>query len=80
MIRTSLYLDNECYQYLQLQRNRLGKTISELVREMIHVTMNKDVKKISEATDRIYGLWEDRQSDVDEYIREMRRDRIHDHD
>ncbi len=80
MIRTSLYLDNECYQYLQLQRNRLGKTISELVREMIHVTMSKDVKKISEATDRIYGLWEDRQFDVDEYIREMRQDRIHDHD
>ncbi len=80
MIRTSLYPDNECYQYLQLQRNRLGKTISELVREMIHVTMSKDVKKISEATDRIYGLWEDRQFNVDEYIRELRRDRIHDHD
>jgi predicted DNA-binding protein len=80
MIRTSIYLDNECYQYLHLQSHQLGKTISELVRELIHVTMSKDVQKILDATNRIYGLWENRQFNVEEYIREMRQDRTYGHD
>lgn len=39
MIKTSVYFDTECYQYLQGQRHQMGKTILELVREIIHVTM-----------------------------------------
>jgi len=76
MIRTSVYLDTECYQYLQGQSHQLGKTMSELVREIIHVTMKQDVRQILDATNRIYGLWEDRQFDVDEYIHHLRQDRI----
>jgi len=76
MIRTSVYLDSECYQYLQGQSHYKGKTISELVREIIHVTMKNDVQQILKATNRIYGLWEDREFNVDEYIRHLRQDRI----
>ena len=76
MIRTSVYLDTECYQYLQGQSHQLGKTISELVREILHVTMKQDVQQILNATNRIYGLWEERQGDVDEDIRHLRQDRI----
>jgi predicted DNA-binding protein len=75
VIRMSVYLDTECYQYLQLQSHQMGKTMSELVREIIHVTMKKDVQQILNATNRIYGLWEDRQFNVDEYIRQNREDR-----
>ena len=75
MIRTSIYLDSECYQYLQGQSHQMGKTISELVREIIHVSMKRDVQQILTATNRIYGLWEDREFNVDEYIRHLREDR-----
>lgn len=75
MIRTSVYLDSECYQYLQGQSHHMGKTISELVRDIIHVTMKKDVQQILKATNRIYGLWEDREFNVDAYIRHLRQDR-----
>lgn len=75
MIRTSIYLDSECYQYLQGQSHQMGKTISELVREIIHVSMKRDVQQILKATNRIYGLWEDREFNVDEYIRQLREDR-----
>lgn len=75
MIRTSVYLDTECYQYLQGQSHQRGKTMSELMREIIHVTMEKDVQQILKATNRIYGLWEDREFNVDEYIRHLREDR-----
>ena len=76
MVRTSVYFDNECYEYLQGQSHQRGKTISELMREIIHVTMKKDVQQIREATDQIYGLWEDREFNVDEHIRNLRQDRV----
>ncbi|MBD3323242.1 hypothetical protein GF339_01585 [candidate division KSB3 bacterium] len=75
MMRTSVYLDTECYQYLQGQSHQMGKTVSELVREIIHATMKRDVQQILKATNRIYGLWEDHELNVDEYIRHLREDR-----
>ncbi len=75
MIRTSVYLDTACYQYLQGQSHLHGKTVSEVMREIIHVTMKKDVQQILKATNRVYGLWEDREFNVDEYIRHLRQDR-----
>ncbi len=81
MVHTNIYLDQECHQYLQIQSQQLGKTISELVREMVRTNMNKDTKKILQATDGIYALWKDKQIEVDEYIREIRKDRMsYDHD
>lgn len=35
----------------------------------------KDVQQILNAIDGIYGLWEDRELNVDEYIRNLRKDR-----
>lgn len=75
MIRTNIYLDQECYQYLHQQSHQSGKPISALVRDIIRIHMNEDVQNILQATNRIYGLWKDRQIDVDAYVRECRKDR-----
>ena len=54
--------------------------MSEVVRDLVHLNMKKDVQQILNATNRIYGLWADRQLNVDEYIRQIRQDRSYDHD
>ena len=57
-----------------------GKTLSEVIRDLIRQTMRQNTQKILEATNGIYGLWEDREMDVDDYIRSMRQDRTYGHD
>lgn len=80
MIRTSVYLDQQSYQYVQGQREQSGKTLSEVIRDLIRQTMRQDAQQILDAANGVYGLWEDREMDVDEYIRSMRRDRTYGHD
>jgi hypothetical protein len=38
-----------------------------------------NTQEILNAVNNIYGLWEDREIDVDEYIRDLRKDRSYDH-
>ena len=45
-----------------------------------HIQPSEEVQDILNATDGIYGLWKDREFDVDGYIRDLRKDRNHDHD
>ena len=80
MIRTSVYLDQQSYQYVQGQSEQSGKTLSDVIRDLIRQTMRQDAQKILDAVNGVYGLWEDREMDVDEYIRNMRRDRVYDYD
>lgn len=76
MIYTNISFDEECYQYLQEQSQQTGKTISCLLQEIIHNQMNRDVQKILKAVNGIYGLWQDRQIDVETYVRDCRKDRF----
>ena len=36
-----------------------------------------DVKKLLLAAEGIFGLWKDRETDADAYIRDMRKDRVY---
>ena len=76
MIRANIYLDQECIRYLHQQSNQSGKPVSALVRDIIRDHMNRDVNKILQASEGIYGLWKDRPEDVDTYVRERRKDRV----
>lgn len=40
----------------------------------------KDVQHILDAIQGIYGLWSDKEFDIDEYIRDLRKDRLYDYD
>jgi len=75
MKRTQIYLDEETYRYLKKESENKHLPISELIRESIREKMNRKVQKMLKATDRISGIWKDREMDVDRYVRSMRKNR-----
>jgi len=76
MIKTQIYLDENVYTYLQEQSAIAHKSISEFITESVEEKMNRNTENILKATENIFGIWKDKKFDVDDYIREMRRDRI----
>ncbi|KRT65247.1 MAG: ribbon-helix-helix protein, CopG family [Candidatus Dadabacteria bacterium CSP1-2] len=75
MRRTQIYIDEKFYRLLKKESKTTGKTMSELIRESIKNRMNRRVEEILRRTEAVYGIWKDRKFDVEEYIRELRRDR-----
>ena len=75
MRRTQIYIDEKFYRLLKKESKTSGKTMSELIRESIKNRMNRRVEEILRRTEAVYGIWKDRKFDVEEYIRELRRDR-----
>ena len=75
MRRTQIYIDEKFYRLLKKESKTTGKTMSELIRESIKNRMNRRVEEILRRTEGVYGIWKDRKFDVEEYIRELRRDR-----
>jgi len=75
MRRMQIYIDEKFYRLLKKESKTSGKTMSELIRESIKNRMNRRVEEILRRTEAVYGIWKDRKFDVEEYIRELRRDR-----
>lgn len=75
MRRTQIYIDEKFYRLLKKESKTTGKTMSEIIRESIKNRMNRRVEEILRRTEAVYGIWKDRKFDVEEYIRELRRDR-----
>ena len=75
MRRTQIYIDEKFYRLLKKESKTTGKTMSELIRESIKNRMNRRVEEILRRAEAVYGIWKDRKFDVEEYIRELRRDR-----
>ena len=75
MRRTQIYIDEKFYRLLKKESKTTGKTMSELIRESIKNRINRRVEEILRRTEAVYGIWKDRKFDVEEYLREVRRDR-----
>lgn len=75
MIKTEIYLDEDIYHYLQEQSEISHLSISDIIKQSIKKEWETNVDKILAATEKVYGIWEDRTFDVDEYVRNMRKDR-----
>ncbi len=75
MRRTQIYIDEKFYRLLKKESKTTGKTMSEIIRESIKNRMNRRVEEILRRTEAVYGIWKNRKFDVEEYIRELRRDR-----
>ena len=75
MIKTEVYLNKKIYIYLKEQSKILHKTVSELVRESINEKMKENIEKIIKATKNVFGIWKDKDFNIENYIREMRKDR-----
>ena len=77
MKRTQIYLSNEQWRNLNIAKERMHLSISQLIRQAIDkVYVKKDQLKFEEAVDAITGLWRDRADlpSTDDYIRSLRKD------
>ena len=75
MRRTQIYLDETLYDYLRHESETKKKTISDIIRENIRSSMPGNAEKIIRSASKVYGIWKDRELDVDTYVRNSRRDR-----
>ncbi len=72
MKRIQIYIDESTYKLLKRESKITGKTIYELIRESIKGKMNRRVDEILRRTEEVYGIWKDREFDVEEYARNLR--------
>ena len=75
MKRTQIYIDDAMYEYLKKESETGHITVSEVIRRSIHERMNRKVRKALKAADRVFGLWKDRDFDVERHLRDIRKDR-----
>lgn len=75
MKRTQIYIDESTYKLLKKESKITGKTVSQLIRESIRGRVGKKADEILRRTEEVYGLWKDREFDVEEHIRDLRKDR-----
>jgi len=75
MKRTQIYIDEGTYKHLKKESEITGKTISELIRESIGDKMNQRVDELLRRTESVFGIWKDREFDVEAHIRDLRKDR-----
>jgi hypothetical protein len=77
MVRTQLYLDAHIHRRLRALATRLGRTVSDLVREALERTYGgHGADERATTLNGIAGLWRDRNDlgDTTEYVRRLRRD------
>jgi len=75
MRRTQIYLDEALYDYLREEGKAKKKTISDIIREKIRSTMPNNTENIIKNASNAYGVWRDKEMDVDKYVRAARKDR-----
>jgi negative regulator of replication initiation len=73
MKRTQIYIDEKTYNYLEKESKAKGTSISEIIRQSIQDKINRKIQKILKSTEEVFGIWKDREFDVDTYIRDSRR-------
>jgi hypothetical protein len=75
MIRTQIYIDENTHKLLNKESKATGKSVSQIIRENIADKMNKKANELLNKMERVYGIWKDREFDVDDYLRDIRKDR-----
>ena len=76
MKRTQIYIDEDTFGFLEKESKIEKKSISEIIRESIKVKMKKRSNEIIKKMKSVYGVWQDKKVNGDEYVREMRKDRL----
>lgn len=75
MKRTQIYIDEKTYSSLEKESKTKGQSISEIIRQSIQDKLNRRIQKMLKSTEEVFGMWRDREFDVDAYIRAGRKDR-----
>ncbi len=77
MKRTQIYIDDTTFDFLQQESKIQKKTISQIIRESIRRRMSDRREEMIRKMEAVYGIWKDRNIDVDTYIRDLRQDCYH---
>lgn len=74
----AVMVDIESYKKIGTLLDSLMKQHPE-IKDMIseEPSINSDAKELLTATEGIFGLWKDRETDVESYIRTMRQERAY---
>jgi len=75
MRRTQVYLDDGMYALLKGESAATKKTLSDILRESLQERVSGRIRNILSSADGVFGVWRDKDTDVDEHIRAMRKDR-----
>ncbi|RMG60639.1 MAG: ribbon-helix-helix protein, CopG family [Deltaproteobacteria bacterium] len=73
--RTQIYLDEEIYERLKAESRIRKVSMSEIIRENLRHMRISDVTRMKRALKETAGIWRDREVDVEEYVRDVRKDR-----
>jgi len=76
MKRTQIYLDEKLHSLLKEESRKTGKTVSEIIRQRLWSSFkeNQDKKEqLLKALDRAFGAWEERDIDIESFVRELRK-------
>lgn len=75
MHRTQIYLEDEVFQYLENESKIQNLTISELIRRNLRTEISQKQERMQSASEKVFGIWSDRNIDPEEFIRDLRKDR-----
>lgn len=76
MKRTQIYLDDEIYEFLENESKNKHKSMSEIIRETIKEKIQYKNKNLIKNLNMAFGIWEDRNIEINKYIENIRKDRI----
>ncbi|MBF0565785.1 MAG: hypothetical protein HQK89_11120 [Nitrospirae bacterium] len=72
MKRTQIYLEDETYGYLISESQKSGKTMSEVIREIIKSDIDRKRENLLELSGKVFGIWNDKDFDTNEYLLDLR--------
>ncbi len=75
MKRTQIYLDEDSISYLNKESQTTHKSISEIIRASIKDKYKCKTNILLKRLNSIYGIWANKRFDVEQYVRDIRKDR-----
>ncbi len=75
MKRTQIYLDEDTVSFLEKESVLLHRSMSDIIRESIREKQRFDANSTLRRMNAVSGIWKSRRFDIDEYVRNLRKDR-----
>ncbi|MBN2545167.1 MAG: hypothetical protein JXB50_05170 [Spirochaetes bacterium] len=76
MKRTQIYLDEEIFEFLVSESRNKHKTMSDIIRESIKDKIRNNNKNLLKYLNKVAGIWKNNEFNVDNYINNIRKDRL----
>jgi len=75
MKRTQIYIEDNIFSFLEKESKIVHRSISEIIRESIKEKYQHKHNVLLKRLNSVYGIWKNKNMDVDKYIKNLRKDR-----